>query len=324
MKKDEPDVSLKINGKHVKKKTRSEQEPTPSNEFSIIDWNERRAAEKESAADQKTLSVNKRPGLPLKKIRRKKKRPRQTNGKKNQPFSVYFISLTAGAAALGLLFGIMLLQFVSAGDSPNGSVVEEEDQEPPPITAEFNDTLTMFFVQAGAFTNKAKGVEMQNNLTKQGFPGVLTYDGDLYYLFSGVSFQEEDSQRLLNYFEEEQIEVYEKTRTVPDPEETEGTDQVTDQLLHSKQILKDTASAVLEDNGTKKESVLEEMKKFMENTKSWEEKEFVHLRDSIGQLEKKWKDVEDPSSDIQELLIESVLYYEEAVYARNGVEEESE
>ncbi|RSL32270.1 hypothetical protein D7Z54_16600 [Salibacterium salarium] len=316
MKKDEPDVSLKINGKHVKEKTRSEQVQAPSNDFSIIDWNERRAAETEAAADREQKpNKNKKTGLPL-KMMRKKQHLRQTESTENNPVSLYFISLTGGAAALGLLFGIMLLQFVSAGDTSTGAVID--DQEPPPITAEFNDSLTMYLVQAGAFTNKEKGVEMQNHLLDKGFPGILTYDGEFYYLFSGVSFQEKNSQRLLDYFEEEQVEVYEKTRTVPDPEATENNEEVTKQLLQAKQILTDTAEAVLDENVD--DELVSNVTNLLEKTESWEGEKFIHLHESIEKLEEEWSKAKESSSEIQEILIESVLHYEEAVYAHNGVE----
>ncbi|MFZ4450557.1 hypothetical protein [Salibacterium aidingense] len=314
MKKDEPPVSLKINGEYVEKKLSPEKETTAAEELPIIDWNERRAAEEETAAVREVDNEKKRPGLPLKNNRKKKKhwRPRMSSEKK-EPFSLYFISITAGAAVLGLLFGIMLLQFVSAGDSPAGT---EPEEEPPPITADFNDSLTAYIIQAGAFTKKEKGLEMQTALTDQGYPGILTYDGEYYYLFSGMHFDKKASEKLLQYYEEEGVEVFEKTRHIPDPEEGQEPARLKENLLEVKQLLKETVKVA--ENEKEGRETAEKLSTFLGNTEEWEKEAYVHLKEGLEHLKEEWPEKEEASAGFQEAVMEAILYYEEAVYVYNG------
>ncbi|SDI70420.1 hypothetical protein [Alteribacillus bidgolensis] len=332
MKKDKPEVSFKINGKKIdleKEEPKQSEPPEQSDQnldnIPVADWKEKRAAEEEQAASFWEEDKPKRPSVPYKKIRKKANLPRKPKKPRNyrKSYSFYFITLTVGAVALGLLFGIVMLQLFSKDDASTTAAINRDDQAPP-ISANFNDSTTMQVIQTGAFTKKEKGLEMQGNFHANGYPAVLTHDGEYYYLFSGVSFNEEGTERLKEYYNSEGLEMYEKTRTMPEPEENEQNDtENTEMLLTSKQLLMNMTNAALLEEKEKSEELLGTLENHLEQTENWkEDKVFADLRNTLEEIKKEWAKNKQTSSTLQELLIEAVLYYEEAVYAHNGEDRE--
>ncbi|MFB4162923.1 hypothetical protein ACE1TI_03565 [Alteribacillus sp. JSM 102045] len=330
MKKDKPEVSFKINGKKIDLEKEEQNNPGPPETqehiqldiegITIADWKEKRAAEEEQAAAF-WENEPKRPSVPYKKIRKKANIPQKPRKQKNQrkTYPLYFISLTIGAVALGLLFGIVMLQLFSENNSSTSAAIDMNEEDPP-IVANFNDSNVMHVIQAGAFTKKAKGLEMQEHLHSGGYPAVLTHDGEYYYLFSGVSFNKEGAESLKEYYEAEGLEMYEKTRTMPEPDENgKGSAKNQELLLTSKQLLMDITEAALQDEEGQKEELVGKIEEHLEQTKNWEdEKAFGDLRKTIEEIQKEWEENTQATSSLQELLIESLLYYEDAVYAHNG------
>ncbi|MFD2705171.1 hypothetical protein [Salibacterium lacus] len=315
MKKDKPGFSLKINGTNVNetKDTEPSREETAPE---IRDWKTRRDMEEAAAAAG--TKQRKRPRLPL-GSHRKKRKPRRPDADKILQPPIYFISLTAGAAVLGLIFGVMLLQFVSAGDSSSGA---EPKAEPPGITADFNDSLTAYFIQAGAFTKKSKGVEMQQSLTSEGYPGILTYDGEYYYLFTGVHLQQKASDERISFFEEKGIQVFQKTRTIRDPEPMEEKGENQKQLIKVKELLEQAADK--ENGSTEEGTVREAFAAFLSEASLPDGATNTKLKESMQRMETEWPEKEETSASFQEAFIETVLYYEQAVYEFNGTETEEE
>ncbi|SFM06295.1 hypothetical protein [Salibacterium qingdaonense] len=315
MKKDKPGFSLKINGTNVNE-TKNTEPPREESTPEIRDWKARRHMEEAAAAVG--TKQRKRPRLPL-GTNRKKRNPRRPAANKIFQPPMYFISLTAGAAVLGLIFGVMLLQFVSAGDSSTGA---EPKADPPGITADFNDSLTAYFIQAGAFTKKSKGIEMQQSLTSEGYPGILTYDGEYYYLFTGVHLQQKKSDERVSFFEDKGIQVFQKTRTIRDPEPLEGKKEYQKQLIRVKELLE---QAVDRENGSTGEgTVREAFSDFLSEASLPEGGTNTKLKESIQGMETEWPEKGETSAAFQEAFIETVLYYEQAVYEFNGTEAEEE
>ncbi|SFP74070.1 hypothetical protein [Salibacterium halotolerans] len=312
MKKDKPGFSLKINGTHVDetKDTEPREETTPE----IRDWQTTRHMEEAAAAGM--AKQKKRPRLPL-GANRKKKKSRHPVSKKTMKTPMYFVSLTAGAAVLGLIFGVMLLQFVSAGDSSSGA---EPKADPPGITADFNDSLTAYFIQAGAFTKKSKGVQMQQSLTGKGYPGILTYDGEYYYLFTGVHLNQKPSDKRVAFFEKEGVTVFQKTRTIRDPEPLNEKKEEHQQLLRVKELLEQAADR--ENGSAEKGTVRDTFSAFLSKAAFPDNDTYTKLKTSMQNMEKNWPEKGETSAAFQEAFIEAVLFYEQTVYEYNGTETE--
>ncbi|MGY4689411.1 hypothetical protein [Salibacterium sp. K-3] len=311
MKTDKSDFSLKINGTDVKE-TKDDGSAAEETTPPIRDWRRHRSMEETAAAGGE--EKKKPPRLSLDAIRKNRNIRRQETGAASHP-PIYFLSLTAGAAVLGLIFGVMLLQFVSAGDSSAGT---EPQAEPPGITADFNDSLTVHLIQAGAFTKESKGVEMQKSLTSEGYPGILTYDGEYYYLFTGAHLQQKRSDKRVAYFEDKGVEVYQKTRTINDPETVEGKADLQKELLQVKDILEQTVDRGHEPEGEK--STRGSFSDFLSDNSLPEKETYNKLKASLQQMEKEWPENEETSAAFQEAFIEAVLYYEQAVYEYSGRE----
>ncbi|SDH96345.1 hypothetical protein SAMN05192534_11670 [Alteribacillus persepolensis] len=330
MKEDKPKVSIKMNGKTIEvekeepsKENERVEEPLRAQDIPVADWKEKRVAEEEQAASYSNEDMPKRPSIPYKKIRKKANLPRKSyyHRKKQRTYPLYFISITAGAIALGLLFGMVMLQLFSEDrSSPTNAAFNMEDD--PPITADFPDSTALHVLQAGAFTQKEKGVEMQENLHAKGYPAVLTHDGDYYYLFSGVSFQQGALEEVKQFYDQEGLEVYEKSRTIPEPEEREDNTDTYANLQASKEVLTDVMTAVLGQEAPN-EGLLQRIDEYLAQTESWEEDNiYGQLRQAIADIKEEWTESEQANSALYELLIESSLYYEEAVYHHNETDDQ--
>lgn len=333
MKKDKPEVSFKINGKKVDIEQEKPKQSNPSEspgqdieKVRVADWKEKRAAEEEQAAAfwEEEYQL-KRPSVPYKKIRKKPNIHRKVRKPRNprKSYPIYFISLTVGAVSLGLLFGIVMLQLFPQNNSPTNAAIDSNEQDPP-IEASFSDTTTIYVIQVGAFTEKEKGIEMQEQFHANGYPAVLTHDGDYYYLFSGVSFDEKGAQRLKEYYESEGVEMYEKTRTIPEPQDhDEGSVEEKEKLLTTKELLINLTDEALQDESGQGE-LQTQLDDHLEDTIAWQDDEaFQDLRHSLQEISEEWSEETKSSSTIQELLIEALLYYEESVYTYNGEGEEN-
>ncbi|AXF55789.1 hypothetical protein [Salicibibacter kimchii] len=171
------------------------------------------------------------PGLP---VHRKKKKPGVNVSRKRGSFKRLTIPVTiAGALIVGLIFGLSLLHLATnfsltsdagtAEDAPGnqtGSIAVDEDEE--------TEQLQLDIVQVGAFSTNDAGQEMQEVFSEAGFPALLHEDEEMIYLYAGITAQGEADSEVIPEINEEGLEGYVKTLSVPAP--TEGTDEETEQL----------------------------------------------------------------------------------------------
>ncbi|WP_240374722.1 hypothetical protein [Bacillus piscicola] len=317
MNKDKPQVSFKINGQKINTQNDSGDEkelPAPvKEEYTIADWKERQAVEKEQAATYWGVFSPKKKRMSLiEKIRQERQRS----------LPLYFFSLVGGAVFIGLLFGMTMLHLFS-GDKPSMGAVVEETETELPILAQYSDSLVMHVIQAGAYKEKETGMEMQENLQRKDYPTVLTHDGDYYYLFTGISFDEQGAERLASFYEEEGLNVYQKTRSIPEPKHKQGQEAEREKLLASKSLIITIAGAVAEEGAEKEQPWLKELDAHLQDTKSWKKQEDTAFAELWGVLEiirKEGSEANKSASVMQEWLMEAALYYEEAVYVFNEEE----
>ncbi|SFE70650.1 hypothetical protein [Alteribacillus iranensis] len=321
MKKDKPDLSIKINGRETSVVPRSSDQEkertgdeTQIEETKIENWQDKRLAEREHAASHWGAYPQPKKGSSLlEKIQKKQRRPRL----------LYYFSLAGGAVFLGLFFGILLLHLFTGDDTSTRAAIQLDDTDTPIIT-QYNDSFVMHVIQAGAFKEKETGIKMKNNLQAKGYPAVLTHDGDFYYLFSGLSFHEKGIAELKDYYAKEGLDVYEKTRSIPEPNRADDKEEERQMLLKGKQLIMDIESTLGGSSDTElpwKQSLNE----FLEATEGWTDRgdSFADLRTSL----ERWKDTkteEAASASMQERLMETVLYYEEAVYLHNEGKKKTE
>lgn len=322
MKRDKPDISIKINGRETNKSESPREEERPSQLIEedkkgtvIADWRDKLASEREQAASHwEAYSTPKKGASLLEKWKRKKQRPR----------FLYFFSLAGGAVFLGLFFGMALLHLFPGEESASRAAIDM-DMEETPIVSQYNDTFIMYVIQAGAFKEKPTGTNMQDRLKTKGYPTVLTHDGDFYYIFTGVAFNKSGLEQLKTFYEEEGLEVYEKTRAIPDPERKEEDSTEREQLLSSKELMFDIEKAMSATNKEEESSWREALNSLLDDTATWEERDnaYADLRASL----EKFKEIDEKKPDtikMQELMMEAVLYYEEAVYLYNEGEQKED
>ncbi|MFB5662881.1 hypothetical protein [Alteribacillus sp. HJP-4] len=312
MKKDKHDVSIKVNGKKLSEEAGRpappDQENSKQEPLAIIDWKDKRLFEQEEAAslaeDSKEDAFQKnRPSLPA-KLKRKKK------SEIMKP-SLYFLSITAGAIVIGLLFGMMIIQLFSAEATPTTGSAGEED---PALTASYEDRLTASFIQAGAFTGEQKAAEMHSSLQADGFPGMLTHDGDWYYLFVGVAFEEKEAGDMLKTFQGKDIEVFEKKREITEPMIKDGKKQQREWLLAGKSLLMKTAAS------DDPKEFMNEYEELLNNSQAWKDSEQKEYADFYKGLENVKNVLEDDGElpiTMHRETMEAVIYYEEAVHLFN-------
>lgn len=251
----------------------------------------------------------------LKKIIEKKRRtvsiPKNQTKDKRSVF-LSFLSITGGATAVGLLFGFMTMHLFTESDPPVSASYEEESVA---VIADYGDSHTLYIIQAGAFTSKEKGTEMQKQLRTQGYPALLTHDGDYYYLFTNMSFDKETSEKTARDYEEEGIDVFEKTRTISRIKNAEE-DETKALLSEIEELFINLTTGEREGEGE-----IDALQTIIEDSSDWSEEEssLRFLRESLIEVEKQMNEEEEMSSTTKEWLMEAILHYEEAIYA---IEEE--
>ncbi|WP_211202255.1 hypothetical protein [Salicibibacter cibarius] len=173
------------------------------------------------------------PGLPL---HRKKKKPEVPRSKKGGSFKHLKMPVTIAAALiLGLMFGLPLLQLAtnfsltpdagtagSTSDAQSGSIAVDEE--------EGMEEMQLDIVQAGAFSTNEAGQEMQEVFSEADFPALLHEDEneEMIYLYVGMTARGEAEDEMIPEINEEGLEGYVKTLSVPIA--AEGMDEETEQL----------------------------------------------------------------------------------------------
>lgn len=157
-----------------------------------------------------------------------------------------------GAIGLGSLFGYLLLLFVLSGDGlgvPKGqSQLDGNDADTRVITADkaeldlkqggkvtvgkLNVTdRTFYAIQAGVFTEEKSGQEAYSSLKKNDIP-MLLFNDDVYRLFLGIGYQEQDAIHLSQFYKSLGTEIYLKKYTLKG-----GTITIPDASLAQMEVL---------------------------------------------------------------------------------------
>ncbi|MDA3129272.1 hypothetical protein ACFPTR_02495 [Aliibacillus thermotolerans] len=292
MKEDKHRVSFKLNGKEMDR----EKEDKPINHTST---------EHTSTHQLKKIIEKKRKSATFLDNQKQRKRP----------LFLSFLSITGGATAVGLLFGFFTMHLFTESEPPVNAGYEEENVA---VLADFADTHTLYIIQAGAFTSQEKGTEMQDRLRNQGYPALLTHDGDYYYLFTNMTFDQESSQENLQFYEEEGIDVYEKTRTISRIQSVDEDE--------TKALLKEIEEIIIHlTNEREEERGIETLQTIIEDTAQWAEKEnssLNNLRNALIEIEKQITSENDMSSVTKEWIMEAILHFEETVYEIAAEKEE--
>lgn len=193
----------------------------------VVDLSEKR----KEWAERDRKPITNSPGLPL---HRKKKKPGAPFPRKRGSFKHLKIPVTIAAALLvGLVFGLPLLHLAtnfsltsdagtagSVSGNQTGSIAVDEEEE--------TEQMQLDIVQAGAFDTNEAGQEMQEVFAEAGFPALLHEDEEMIYLYVGMTAQGEANSEVIPEIDEEGLEGYVKTLSVPIP--SDEMDEETGQL----------------------------------------------------------------------------------------------
>ncbi|QDI91035.1 hypothetical protein EPH95_07435 [Salicibibacter halophilus] len=201
----------------------------------VVDLSEKR----KEWAERDRKPITNSPGLPL---HRKKKKPGAPFPRKRGSFKHLKIPVTIAAALIvGLIFGLPLLHlatnFSLTSDAGTAGNVSGNQTGSMAVDEEETEQMQLDIVQAGAFDTNEAGQEMQEVFAEAGFPALLHEDEEMIYLYVGMTAQGEANSEVIPEIEEEGLEGYVKTLSVPVP--SEGMDEETEQLA------RDTGEALL-------------------------------------------------------------------------------
>ncbi|UCZ52092.1 hypothetical protein LGQ02_14720 [Bacillus shivajii] len=252
------------------------------------------------------------------------------------------------AIIVGGAFGMMLLSlFTGESSSPsvsegeqslNGSAVEEPQTSVPSFVAENGvPAVDIHLVQAGAFSTSEKGNEMRETLQSDGVPSVLTENHDPHFLFIGVGKNREAATALSEFYGEAGVETYVKPYAVVATGLDLSNEWTSFMTLGVESISQVTDLSVRAFTG---EAIPEgERNEMIEVSQAWQESINAIDEQSVHyELARTWFDESAPAFQqftgesltrenaitAQQVVLQSVLYYENLINALHSAEEASE
>ncbi|RBW71592.1 hypothetical protein [Bacillus taeanensis] len=324
MKKDDRQISIRINGKETKL-----EEQDPARETAAAEDNEDEfqwVLPDQGNISKKVIDFQKhfedrqhgqpimneeeeRQGEPIFAGQRKRKRSGPFSQKKMSftTFPKKVIYAILAAIIIGLIFGLLMLMLFTQKNIFSESMQKSEQSESLPTAAmkagPLQLDLIVYVVQGGAYSTQDKGIEAMNNVKENGYAAVLDTNEDPMSMLIGVTLSNEAAGLLSDMYKQNGQDTYKYKKEVKLSNQEQFIEEQEVVLASGKQVyeklLNITAYQLTEANPLNKEEWQEVKNQFQE----WEQQlKGVSFEDSHA------KQVEQFKTTLKEAVVSFHVY----------------
>lgn len=214
------------------------------------------------------------------------------SGREKKKRSYTLVAVISTAVLLGTGFGMGMIQLLtSEGNAPQKTAPvvstantseQEKSLETKESTAAPLSSLTLYFVQGGAFSVKEKGEAALAEYKEKGLGGALKPAGDKYLLVMGVAHDEQTVDELMAQYKAKGIPVLKKKWEIAAKEDEEYSSLFADVQSLYTELVTYVATVQMDKKVDKKE---------------------------VQSIEKKWKQIEKEGKAIKREDIQKLLTY---------------